>query len=81
MAGQAGLRDHVKIGKGAILGAKAGIMADVGAGEFVMGAPAVPQREYMKVNAASRKLPDMARQLRRLEKQVAELQSRFDEAK
>ncbi len=81
MAGQAGLRDHVKIGKGAILGAKAGIMADVGPGEFVSGAPAVPNREYMKVNAASRKLPDMARQLRRLEKQVAELQSRFDDAK
>ncbi len=78
MAGQAGLRDHVKIGKGAILGAKAGIMADVGAGEFVMGAPAVPQREYMKTEAASRKLPEMARQLRRLEKQMAELQLRLD---
>lgn len=78
MAGQAGLRDHVKIGKGSILGAKAGIMADVGAGEFVSGAPAVPNREYMKVNAASRKLPDMARQLRRLEKQIAELQARLN---
>jgi UDP-3-O-[3-hydroxymyristoyl] glucosamine N-acyltransferase len=78
MAGQAGLRDHVKIGKGAILGAKAGIMADVGAGEFVSGAPAVPNRDYMKMNASSRKLPEMARQLRRLEKQMAELQSRLD---
>ena len=73
MAGQAGLRDHVKIGKGAILGAKAGIMADVGAGEFVMGAPAVPQRDHLRMEAASRKLPEMARQLRRLEKTVEEL--------
>lgn len=77
MAGQAGLRDHVKIGKGAILGAKAGIMADVGAGEFVMGAPALPQREYMKTEAASRKLPEMARQVRRLEKAVEELQAKL----
>lgn len=78
MAGQAGLRDHVKIGKGAILGAKAGIMADVGPGEFVAGTPAVPNRDYMKINAVSRKLPDMARQLRRLEKLVAELQAKVE---
>lgn len=78
MAGQAGLRDHVKIGKGAILGAKAGIMSDVKAGEFVLGAPALPQREYMKTEAASRKLPEMARQLRRLEKALEELQARMD---
>ncbi len=78
MAGQAGLRDHVRIGKGAILGAKAGIMADVGAGEFVAGAPAVPNRDYLKINAVSRKLPDMARQLRKLEKLVAELQAKVE---
>ncbi len=78
MAGQAGLRDHVKIGKGAILGAKAGIMADVGPGEFVSGAPAVPNRDYLKINAASRKLPEMARQLRRLEKTVKELQEKLE---
>ncbi len=79
MAGQAGLRDHVKIGKGAILGAKAGIMSDVGAGEFVMGTPAVPQREYMKTEAASRKLPEMARQLRRLEKMVEKMRLQIEE--
>ena len=77
MAGQAGLRDHVKIGKGAILGAKAGIMSDVGPGEFVMGTPALPQREHMKTEAASRKLPEMARQVRRLERAVEELQAKL----
>lgn len=78
MAGQVGLRDHVKIGKGAILGAKSGIMADVGPGDFVMGAPAVLQREHMKMQAASRKLPEMSRSLRRLERQVEELQKKLD---
>jgi len=80
MAGQAGLRDHIHIGKGAVLGAKAGVMADVGAGEFVAGTPAVPNRDYHKMNASSRKLPDMARQLRRLEKLVAELQAKIEGA-
>ena len=78
MAGQVGLRDHVRIGKGAILGAKAGIMADIGPGEFVMGSPSLPQRDYMRVHAISRKLPDMARQVRRLEKMVEELSARLD---
>ncbi len=79
MAGQVGLRDHVRIGKGAILGAKAGIMADIPPGEFVMGSPSLPQREYLRVHAASRKLPDMAKQLRRLEKQVEELTAKLNE--
>ena len=79
MAGQVGLRDHVKIGKGAILGAKAGIMADIGAGEFVMGSPSLPQRDYLRVHAASRKLPEMAKQLRRLEKTVEELTAKLAE--
>jgi UDP-3-O-[3-hydroxymyristoyl] glucosamine N-acyltransferase len=78
IAGQAGLRDHIKIGKGAIVGAKAGIMSDVGPGEFVLGAPALPQREYMKTEAASRKLPEMARQLRRLERSIEELQAKLE---
>ena len=73
MAGQVGLRDHVRIGKGAILGAKAGIMADIKPGEFVMGSPSLPQRDYLRVHAVSRKLPDMAKQLRKLEKQVEAL--------
>ena len=79
MAGQVGLRDHVKIGKGAILGAKAGIMADIGPGEFVMGSPSLPQRDYLRVHAASRKLPDMAKQLRRLEKTVEELTAKLEQ--
>ena len=78
MAGQVGLRDHVRIGKGAILGAKAGIMADIGAGEFVMGSPSLPQRDYLRVHAVSRKLPEMAKQLRRLEKTVEELTAKLN---
>jgi UDP-3-O-[3-hydroxymyristoyl] glucosamine N-acyltransferase len=78
MAGQVGLRDHIKIGKGAILGAKSGIMNDIGAGEFVIGSPAVSHRDYMKMEAAARKLPETTRSLRRLERQVQELQQQIE---
>lgn len=79
LAGQVGLRDHVKIGKGAVLGAKSGIMNNIPAGEFVMGSPAVPQREFLKQEASVRKLPEALRALRQLEKQVKELQAQIRE--
>ena len=74
MAGQAGLADHVKIGKGAILGAKTGIMGNVPSGDVVMGSPAMSQRDFLKREAAARKLPETMRAFRLLEKQVQELQ-------
>jgi UDP-3-O-[3-hydroxymyristoyl] glucosamine N-acyltransferase len=81
MAGQAGLADHVKIGRGAVLGAKVGIMADVPAEAFVMGSPAVPQREFMKREAAARKLPEAVRTLRKLEREMQELREQMAELK
>ena len=79
LAGQVGVRDHAKIGKGAIVGAQSGIMTDVAPGEFVVGAPAMPQSDFMRTQAVSRKLPDMAKQLRKLEKMVEELSARLEE--
>lgn len=79
IAGQAGLRDHVKVGKGAVLGAKCGVMNNIAAGEFVLGSPAVPQRDFFRQEASSRKLPETARALRQLEKQVQKLQQQIDE--
>jgi UDP-3-O-[3-hydroxymyristoyl] glucosamine N-acyltransferase len=81
MAGQAGLADHVKIGKGAILGAKAGIMSNVQSGDFVMGAPAVPHRDALRIEASTRKLPEAMRTLRQLERQVQELQVQVEALK
>lgn len=77
MAGQAGLADHVKIGKGAVLGAKAGIMSDVDAGTFVMGSPALQQREFLKREAAARKLPENVKTLRKMERDIQELQAQI----
>ena len=74
LAGQAGLRDHVKIGKGATIGAQGGIMHDVKAGDFVTGSPGVPHKEFLRMEAAARKLPEALRSLRHLERQMQELQ-------
>ena len=48
VAAQGGLTGHLSIGKGARIGAQAGVMRDVPAGESVLGAPAVPVRQFFR---------------------------------
>jgi UDP-3-O-[3-hydroxymyristoyl] glucosamine N-acyltransferase len=48
MAGQAGIAGHLHIGRGARIGAQAGVMRDVAAGSDVLGSPAGPIREKMR---------------------------------
>jgi UDP-3-O-[3-hydroxymyristoyl] glucosamine N-acyltransferase len=73
MAGQVGVRDHVHIGTGAVLGAMAGVANDVPEGAHMLGAPAVPEREQKLMFATMAKLPEMRKQLKQLQRQMAEL--------
>lgn len=66
--GQVGIADHLKIGAGARIGAQAGITQDIPAGKAVFGTPAVEFGESFRMFAALRKLPDLLRRVRRLEK-------------
>ena len=56
MGGQVGMADHVTIGPGAVLAAKAGLMKDVEPGGKVGGSPAKPVRQWMKETAALSRL-------------------------
>ncbi|MEM6778666.1 MAG: UDP-3-O-(3-hydroxymyristoyl)glucosamine N-acyltransferase [Planctomycetota bacterium] len=71
LAGQVGLKDHISLGDGAIVGAQAGVMDDLDGGQVYLGSPATTQRDQMQIMAVQRRLPEMRRELRRLEKQVA----------
>jgi len=73
MAGQAGVRDHVHIGARAVLGAKAGVMNHVPDDARVVGIPATPEREQMVQLAALGKLPEMRRQLKKLQHLVNQI--------
>lgn len=70
MAGQVGLSDHLHIGHRAVLGAKAGLMNDVPEGGVFIGVPATPERDQWRMWGHVRQLPEMRRQLKRLEQQV-----------
>lgn len=56
MAGQGGVSGHLTIGSGARIGAQAGVMRDVAPGESVVGAPAVPVKEFFRQVAAVQRL-------------------------
>jgi UDP-3-O-[3-hydroxymyristoyl] glucosamine N-acyltransferase len=56
MGGQVGVSDHLTVGAGARLAAKAGVTRDVAAGETVGGYPAMPVREWHRQTVALAKL-------------------------
>ncbi len=66
VGGMAGIKDHLTIGAGAKLAGSAQVMHDVPAGETWGGSPAQPLRDAALQVALQRKLPEMARQLKRL---------------
>ncbi len=74
MGGQAGVRDHVHIGEGSVLSAMAGIVHDVPPRSRMMGIPATPDREQRIKQAVLGKLPEMRKQLKRLEAAVRQLE-------
>jgi UDP-3-O-[3-hydroxymyristoyl] glucosamine N-acyltransferase len=70
LAGQVGLANRAVMGDGAIASSKSGIHGEVGAGEVVSGYPAIPNRLWLRCSAAFSKLPELARQVRQLERRL-----------
>jgi UDP-3-O-[3-hydroxymyristoyl] glucosamine N-acyltransferase len=81
LAGQVGVGDHAAIGERTVIGAKSGIISRVEAGTKVMGYPAVPERDWKRIAIAERQLPEMLHAIRKLEKRIAELESKGDRDK
>ncbi len=77
MAGQCGLRDHIHIGDGAVLGARSGVSNDVPAKQTVLGEPAIDLKQRKLQLASMSKLPEMRKQVKRLLKRVEELEQGF----
>jgi len=73
-AGQVGIADHLHLGTGSTLGAKAGVMNDIPDGSHQIGVPCQPEKETFRMLLNVSKLPDIMQQLKSLTKQVAELQ-------
>ena len=80
MAGQVGLRDHIAVGHRAVLGAKAGVRTDIPEGAVYVGIPATPEREQALKQVAWAKLPEMRKEFLALQKQLADLVAKLENA-
>jgi UDP-3-O-[3-hydroxymyristoyl] glucosamine N-acyltransferase len=76
-AGQVGIGDHVHLGDGCTLGAKAGVHKDVPAGVEYVGVPAGPAREQFKAVLAVQRLPELRQQVDSLTKAVRALEEQL----
>ena len=70
VAGQVGIVDHVCIGEHSVIGAQAGVTKDVPAGQHMLGSPATPLREQKRILMTLEKLPEMRRELRRIQQHL-----------
>ncbi len=75
LAGQAGLVGHINIGDGVQIGAQSGVTNSVPAGQVLMGSPALPLKDYKRVKAVQKKLPEVYDRLRALEKELTALKA------
>jgi UDP-3-O-[3-hydroxymyristoyl] glucosamine N-acyltransferase len=74
-AGQSGAAGHLDIGAGTVVAAKSAVFEDVPAGSFVAGIPAGDHRAWKRSQAATRKLPDLRREVGDLRRRLAALEA------
>jgi len=78
LGGHAGIRDNIKLGDGVQCTALAGVGQDVPAGQVVMGIPARPITETLRIFHASAKLPDLLKKIKELESRLQAIESPKD---
>jgi len=70
VGGQVGAAGHLRIGDGAQIAAQSGVANSVEAGATVGGYPAIELGRWRRVIAASLRLPDLLKRVRRLERRL-----------
>ncbi|MDR0335902.1 MAG: UDP-3-O-(3-hydroxymyristoyl)glucosamine N-acyltransferase [Planctomycetaceae bacterium] len=75
MAGRVGVKDHVHIGDRAVLGAMTGILSDVEPNARLVGIPATPEKEQMKIQIALQRLPELRKEFKNLVQEVEKLKA------
>jgi len=73
MGGQVGVADHIRIEEGAMIGGQAGIFGAIRKGTEVWGTPARPLDEFKKVHAHLYKLPELAKKVKEISRQLSEM--------
>jgi len=69
MGGQSGVIGHVKVGNDVSIATRGGVTHDIPDGTMVSGFPARPHRDELKIEAIVKKLPELFKTVKMLEKQ------------
>jgi UDP-3-O-[3-hydroxymyristoyl] glucosamine N-acyltransferase len=73
LAGQVGIAGHLKVGDDVVITAKSATSHDVEPGKMLSGIPAFDNREWLRSIAAFRRLGEIARKVRELEKRLTKM--------
>ena len=73
IGGQVGLAGHITVGDGAQIAAQSGTQKNVEAGARLFGTPAMDLRQYGRQAVYVKNLPEMARELKELKKEIEKL--------
>lgn len=73
--GQVGIAGHIQVADRTSLGAQSGLISNKKAGIQMMGSPAIEAKQWMKMQAIMKRLPDMYDELKRLRKEIDELRN------
>lgn len=79
IAGHGGAAGHLTLGADSVVYAKSAVTKDMPPGSHLSGFPARPHKQELRVHAATRKLPELLPEFAKLQKRVAELESKLQE--
>ena len=71
--GQVGIAGHITIGDKVFLGAQSGVPSSLDSNQTLIGTPPMEKLPYFKSQALFQRLPDIYKQLTKLQKEVEEL--------
>jgi UDP-3-O-[3-hydroxymyristoyl] glucosamine N-acyltransferase len=74
LAGQVGIAGHLRVGDDVVITAKSATSHDVEPGKMISGIPAFDNRDWLRSTAAYRRLGEIARSVREMQKRLAELE-------
>ncbi len=69
-AGQVGLVNHLEVGDGVLITAQSGVAGNLPDGAKVSGYPATDNRQWLRSTVVYNRLPELAREVRRLRKKI-----------
>lgn len=75
LAGRVGVAGHLKIGNNTIIGPGSGILKSVPDNQVISGVPGIPHKKWLRAQHVFAELPEMKKQLRKLDKIISKLES------